>query len=97
MGINNALTAFDVVAITVLLWRSPIEMITAGSQTQTYPNRLWCIWELFTLLASYPMEQALERIRSLDTRFGSQQLLAHGRSEAPYVHGLCKSGRSGLQ
>ena len=79
------------------LWRPPIATITAGSRMQTYPNRLWCIWELFTLLATSPKEQALERIRSLLTRIGSQQLTATGRSEAPYVHGLCKLGRSGLQ
>ena len=89
--------AYDVVATIVLLWRPPIATITAGSRMQTYPNRLWCIWELFTLLATSPKEQALERIRSLLTRIGSQQLTATGRSEAPYVHGLCKLGRSGLR
>ena len=64
---------------------------------QTHPNRLWCIWELFTLLAATPKEQALEQIRSIVIRIGGQQLVAAGRSEAPYVHGLCRLGRCGLQ
>ena len=51
VGINHAFLAYDVVATTVLLWRLPTEMASASSREQTYPNRLWCIWELFTLLA----------------------------------------------
>merc|ERR1712159_476772 len=29
---------------------------------RTYPRRLWCIWELFTLLAFTRLEQAVERL-----------------------------------
>ena len=29
----------------------------------TYPGRLWCIWELYTLFCFVPEDQALERIR----------------------------------
>ena len=55
---------------------------------QTFQNRLWCAWELFTLLAFSHMEQALERIalvpvdayspisRSMDARFP----VFHGRN-----------------
>ena len=56
---------------------------------QTFQNRLWCAWELFTLLAFSNMEQALERIalvpvdvnyspisKSMDERF----LVYHGRN-----------------
>ena len=56
---------------------------------QTFQNRLWCAWELFTLLAFSHMEQALERIalvpvdvnyppisKSMDERFP----VFHGRN-----------------
>merc|ERR1712232_720383 len=34
-------------------------LVLCGS---TYQSRLWCIWELFTLLAFMPMEDALEHL-----------------------------------
>ena len=36
-----------------------VMLVLCGS---TYPCRLWCIWELFTLMAFVPMAEVLERL-----------------------------------
>eukprot|EP00448_Togula_jolla_P025380 CAMPEP_0170651920 /NCGR_PEP_ID=MMETSP0224-20130122/46626_1 /TAXON_ID=285029 /ORGANISM="Togula jolla, Strain CCCM 725" /LENGTH=105 /DNA_ID=CAMNT_0010983747 /DNA_START=85 /DNA_END=399 /DNA_ORIENTATION=- len=43
----------------------------------TFPGRLWCVWELFTLFAFTRSEQALERIclKQLDEELCDQLLL----------------------
>ena len=53
---------YDVVAIAVPDGGCNSQLLGSDSNIQTYPNRLWCIWVLFTLLAFALKGQALERI-----------------------------------
>ena len=43
---------------------------------ETYPFRLWCVWELFTLLAFTKVEVAVERLSVMQVGCTFVRLLA---------------------
>ena len=47
-----------------------VVLATCGS---SYVNRLWCIWELFVLVAFLPMESVLERFQVVTLETGENE------------------------
>lgn len=53
--------------------------------TPKYSQRLWCVWELFTIMAFHPLEQALKRIMPVILE---QEFQCASAASDPYV-ALC--------
>ena len=57
LGINNAYQQHTTSLLQPCFWTCYAQLHGSGSNNQPSPCRLWCIWELFTLLAFSLMGQ----------------------------------------
>lgn len=55
----------------------------------SYPSRLWCVWELFTLMAFMPMEQVFEKIDVMPLEEGNGESLLRKLQTFDYKHAHC--------